>query len=180
MWQKLLCPHGIVRFGMAFRQSFNVLSSFPKTTSFFSEKKHLFIFSSQAIDLTKTMKGDNTKITMDDVKEYSKSVQDYKSLDSMHILHSILLRDLPQERFGAIINLILATRPSASTEEIEDSLVCSQVFITSNFRIFQTIFHVKNSTCRVYFRDICTVLDHMTIFPTSHRCVGYIFKQTFQ
>lgn len=78
----------------------------------------------QTIDLAKKLNGEKDKITVETVKEQCKMDPDYKSVDSMHVVHTILSRELPPERFGAIINLMLTMRPSATTEEIEDSLVC--------------------------------------------------------
>lgn len=90
---------------------------------------------------------------------------DYKSVDSMHIFRAILSRDLPPERIGGIINLVLTTRPSATIDEIEDSLVFYVPFSIdlNRKRIFQ---HV------MFFRDMCTVQDHMLKFPTFHRYVS--------
>lgn len=63
---------------------------------------------------------------MDTIKELKlDDMPDFKRVDTMHIFHSILSRELPPERFGAMINLILAMRQCATTEEIEDSLVCN-------------------------------------------------------
>lgn len=106
-----------------------------------------FSSSSQVVELAKPMKGEKAEITVDDVKKHSKSVEDYKTLDGMHILHTILSRDLPPERFGAIINLILSTRPSASTEDIEDALVCDQLLFGQNLNLSK-----KNSTFRIFQR----------------------------
>lgn len=80
------------------------------------------------------MKGEKGRITVDIVKKHSKSEPDYKLVDSMHILHTILSRQLPPERIGGIINLNLATRPSSSTEDVEEALVsCKQhLFVIFN------------------------------------------------
>lgn len=105
-------------------------------------------FLLQIIDLAKALKGEKGKITVDTVKEHSKKEPDYKCVDSMHIFHTILLRELPPERIGGIINLILATRPSATTEEVEDSLVC-------NLQFFMSLIHSKLtffSICRIFQR----------------------------
>lgn len=78
----------------------------------------------QTIDLAKKLNGEKDKITVEIVKEQCKMDPDYKSVDSMHVVHTILSRELPPERIGALINLMLIMRPSATNEEIEDSLVC--------------------------------------------------------
>lgn len=77
----------------------------------------------QTIDLAKKLKGEKDKITVDTVKEQCKLDPDYKSVDAMHIFHAILSRELPAERISGIIHMVLTTRPSATTDEIEDSLV---------------------------------------------------------
>lgn len=83
----------------------------------------------QAIELSKALKGDRGTITVDTVKESnSDNSEDFKCVDAMHILNAILSRELPPERFGAIINLILATSRCVTTKEIEDSLVCNHLF----------------------------------------------------
>lgn len=87
----------------------------------FCQLIHCFLL--QTINLAKILEGEKNKITVDIVKEHSKSEPDYKCVDSMHIINTILSRELPAERFGGIINIILAMRPSATTKEIEDSLV---------------------------------------------------------
>lgn len=71
------------------------------------------------------LKGDKDRITVDIIKEPTwNSMPDFKRVDTMHIFHTILSRELPPKCFGAIINLELAMRRCATTEEIEDSLVC--------------------------------------------------------
>lgn len=82
------------------------------------------LFLPQIIGLANALKGEKKEITVDDVKRHSKTEQDFKCVDCMHIFHTILSRELPPERIGAIINLMLATRPTASTENVEDALVC--------------------------------------------------------
>lgn len=52
------------------------------------------------------------------------NMPDFKRVDTMHIFQTILLRELQPERFGGVINLLLAMCPRATTEEIKDSLVC--------------------------------------------------------
>lgn len=78
----------------------------------------------QVIDLGKTLKGEKNRITVNAIKEPTwNNMPNFKRVDAIHILNTILSRDLPPERFGAIINLELATRRRAPTGEIEDSLV---------------------------------------------------------
>lgn len=81
------------------------------------------------IDIARKLNGEKEKITLGTVKEQCKMDPDYKTVDGMHVLHTILLRELPPERIGGLINLVLSTRPSATTEEIEDSLVCNDQYI---------------------------------------------------
>lgn len=87
------------------------------------------IFLWQMINIARKLNGEKEKITVETVKEQCKMDPDYKTVDGMHVLHTILLRELPPERIGGIINLVLSTRPSATTEEIEDSLVCNDQYI---------------------------------------------------
>lgn len=68
-------------------------------------------------------KGENLKIDVDAVKERSKTLPEYKLVDNIKILQSIFSRQLPSERFNGIINLIYASRPSATHKEIESALV---------------------------------------------------------
>lgn len=98
--------------------------------------------------LAKDLKGDKDTITVDVVKRTNAicKTSDFKAIDALHIFHTILSRELPPERFGAIVNLIAATELRATTEEIEDSLVCSLkyfndfknygYFILSKYTIF--------------------------------------------
>lgn len=68
-------------------------------------------------------KGDNDKIDMDAVKERSKTLPEHKMIDNIKIIQSIFSRQLPPERFNGLINLIYASRPSATPKEIESALV---------------------------------------------------------
>lgn len=110
----------------------------------------------QAIDLAKNMKGDKNIITVDMVKNPTwNNLPDFKTVDQMHIFQAIVSRELPPERFGGVINLLLATRQCATMEEIEDSLVCNitiiEIYLVSLYFKFGCI-----------FRDTCTVLDHIS------------------
>lgn len=70
------------------------------------------------------MKGEKGTITVDTIKDRTgNTMPDFKYIDVMHIYQTILSRELPPERYGAIINLELANRQSATIEEVEDSLV---------------------------------------------------------
>lgn len=84
----------------------------------------------QVIDLAKNLKGDKDTITVDSFNHStSNNMPDFKRVDQMHTFQTILLRELPPERIGAIINLILTTRQCATTEEIEDSLVSNVQYL---------------------------------------------------
>lgn len=91
----------------------------------------------QATDLAKGLNGDDEKITVDALKEESKEEPNYKRVDVVHIFHTISSRQLPPERIGGIINMLM--RPSSTVEEIENSLVCNLpffLFLKRNLKFF--------------------------------------------
>lgn len=67
--------------------------------------------------------GENTKIDVNAIIERSKTLPEYKLVDNVKILQAIFSRHLPSKRFNGLINLIYATRPSATPKEIESALV---------------------------------------------------------
>lgn len=77
--------------------------------------------------LANTSKGEGTKINVEAVKENSQWIEEYKIVDSVKILHAILLRQLPPELINGPISLIFALRPNATSEEIESALVLCSV-----------------------------------------------------
>lgn len=91
-----------------------------------------FLYYLQMVYIAKDLKGDKDTITVDAIKRLQPyNMPECKSIDAMHISQTILSRELPPERFGGIINLVAATELRVTTEEIEDSLVCtmqSQIF----------------------------------------------------
>lgn len=66
---------------------------------------------------------DNLTIHVRDFMVRSKEVEDYKILDNLKILQTILLTQLPPERSNGIVNLVYVARPSATCQEIQSALV---------------------------------------------------------
>lgn len=124
-------------------------------------------------DIAERLNGENDRITVDTINEpNSNDMPDFKWIDGMHILQTILSRQLPPECYGGIINLILATQlANATTEEIEDSLVSTMEYLNKLKFLGWCIYHHF-----VFFRDICMVLDHMSPSPTFLRCVSLRIK----
>lgn len=92
-------------------------------------------------DLAEISKNDeNSKINVNDFEIRSKTVPDYKILDNVRILQTILSKHLPAERSNGIIDLIYVARPSATSEEIQSALVKT---ILSLFTLMQ--FKSENS-----------------------------------
>lgn len=83
----------------------------------------LCINNSQIHGFAQLPKGEHSKIDVNAMKERSKTLPEYKLVDNVKILQTIFSRHLPSERFNGIINLIYATRPSATPKEIESALV---------------------------------------------------------
>lgn len=64
-------------------------------------------------------KGENSTIDVNTVKIYSKMVSDFKLIDNVKILQTVLLKQLPPKRCNGLINLIYATRRSAKERKVE-------------------------------------------------------------
>lgn len=123
--------------------------------------------------MAKSLHGEKEKITEDTIKKSMwNRMPDFKCVDSTHIFHTILSRELPPERIGGVINLKLATRRCATTEEVEDSLVCLRVIFASMKNKNQNLLIILYFFCR----NTCTVLVHMKKLPTFHRCVSFPSK----
>ena len=61
---------------------------------------------------------------METVKKISKTVPEFKLIDNLKILQSILSRRLQPEQFNAV-NMLYVLRPNATSQEIEEALVIS-------------------------------------------------------
>lgn len=165
MWTKPLCDDDYEWTRKEFLPDIPFLS-WLHFKMFYSVKSVYFL---QAIELAKALKGDRQTITVDTVRQSNwHNTDDFKSIDAAHILNTILSRDLPPERFGAIINLILATNLRASTEEeIEDSLVWNYRFSYEKIQfhnwikiLFTTLYF---SEIFVRFRFICWNRKHSAV-----------------
>lgn len=73
--------------------------------------------------MTRRMPG--SEITVSNVKDYLSDYQvvEYDLIDKADILRTILLRELPPERFNGVLSLVLAFRLGATDSEIEKALV---------------------------------------------------------
>lgn len=73
--------------------------------------------------MTRRMPGSG--ITVSNVKDYLSDYQvvEYDLIDKADILRTILLRELPPERFNGVLSLALAFRLDATDSEIEKALV---------------------------------------------------------
>lgn len=82
---------------------------------------------------------DNSTIDVNMIRDHSKTVPEYKVIDSVKIFQTVLSNQLPPERTSGIINLIYATRLSATTEEIQSALVNvpRTLFLCSAFLYFK-------------------------------------------
>lgn len=71
---------------------------------------------------------------MNRIKEEAKSTPECTATDHLKILQTILLRRLQPEQFNAVINMMYAFLPSATSEEIEMALVIQVFFSNLNQR----------------------------------------------
>lgn len=69
------------------------------------------------------MNGRKSKINMCDLKKFSEYSSELKIIDSAIVLKSMLSTQLPAKRTDGIVNLLLATRPSATINEVQMALV---------------------------------------------------------
>lgn len=74
-------------------------------------------------NLTEISKDKNSRIDVNAVKEYSTSLADYQAVGNSRALQAFLLQKLTPERINGVVGLMFAIRPSATSEEIESSLV---------------------------------------------------------
>lgn len=79
-------------------------------------------------ELAKMSNDGNTKIDVNIVKEHSKSddgILQLITVENVKVLQAILLKHLSPEDINGVINLMYAMRPSATSDEIQNSLVIS-------------------------------------------------------
>lgn len=108
---------------------------------------NLNTFRFQAHTFAQLSKDEHGKIDVVAVKERSKTLPEYKLIDNIKILQTVFARQLPPERFNGLIYLIYASRPSATTKEIQTALVkiekgfhLNHIFMHLQIYNFRTIF----------------------------------------
>lgn len=98
------------------------------------------------------MYGQTFKIEVYTVKEYSKQEAEYRIIDNANILQSILSKQFAAERIGGFVNLIAATRPTATEDEIQKALV------NRGLKCFPSQKSLALFLIRCLFRIICMAL----------------------
>ena len=91
---------------------------------FFFTGINMIVFFIYQTEFANKITNDHT-VDVDFVIKNSKSVPEFKLIDNAKILQSILSRRLQPEQFNAVINMVYAMRPSATSQEVEEALVIS-------------------------------------------------------